>query len=77
MKGDIDQFVTWVNHIAVNGLGNAYDQNLTFGPLMAYIWGVLAAKETAIRTATDSSDPCIRSLMKVPASQAHLGLPAE
>ena len=58
LKGDIDQFVVWVNHIAVNGLGNAYDQNITFGPVMAYIWGALAAIEPAFRTATDSSDPC-------------------
>lgn len=74
LKGDIDQFVVWVQHIAVNGLGNAYDQNLTFGPVMAYIWGVLAFLEPAFRTATDSSDPWIRSLMKVPASLADLGL---
>ena len=33
---------------------------------MAYIWGVLAAVEPAFRTVTDSSDPWIRALMKVP-----------
>jgi hypothetical protein len=66
----------WVHHIAVNGLGNAYEQNLTFGPVMAYVWGVLAAVEPAFRTATDSSDPWIRSLMKVPASLADLGIAA-
>ena len=76
MKGDIDQFVTWVHGIAVNGLPNAYDQNITFGPVMTYIWGVLAAIEPAFRTATDSSDPWIRGLMKVPASLADLGLAA-
>ena len=68
--------MVWVNHIALNGLGNAYEQNLTFGPVMAYIWGVLAAIEPAFRTATDSSDPWIRSLMKVPASLADLGIAA-
>ena len=41
---------------------------------MAYIWGVLAAIEPAFRTITDSSDPGIRVLMKVPASLADLGL---
>ena len=66
--------MVWVHHIAVNGLGNAYDQNLTFGPVMAYVWGVLAAIEPAFRTATDSSDPWIRSLMKAPASLADLGI---
>src|SRR4029079_2070041 len=76
LKGDIDQFVVWVHGIATNGLGNAYDQNITFGPVMAYIWGVLSAIEPAVRTATDSSDQWIRSLIKVPASLADLGLAA-
>ena len=30
LTGDLDQFVLWVHGIAVNGLGNAYDQNLSF-----------------------------------------------
>jgi Gpi18-like mannosyltransferase len=74
LKGDIDQFVVWVHAIAVNGLPNAYDQNLSFPPVMAYIWGVLAFIEPAFKTVTDSSDPAIRVLMKIPASLADLGL---
>ena len=76
LKGDIDQFVTWVHGIAVNGWGNAYDQNLSFPAVMAWIWGALAAVEPAFRTVTDSSDPAIRALMKVPASLADLGIAA-
>ena len=41
LRGDIDEFVVWVNHIANNGLPNAYDEDLSFGPVMAYIWGIL------------------------------------
>jgi len=74
LKGDVDQFVVWVHGIAVNGLGNAYDQNLSFPPVMAYIWGLLAFLEPAFRTVTDSSDPAIRVLMKIPASLADIGL---
>jgi hypothetical protein len=74
LKGDIDQFVLWVHGIAVNGWGNAYDQNLSFPAVMAWIWGALAAVEPAFRTVTDSSDPAIRALMKVPASLADLGI---
>ena len=74
LKGDIDQFVVWVHGIAVNGLGNAYDQNITFPATMAYVWGLLAAIEPAFRTVTDSSDPGIRALMKIPASLADIGL---
>jgi Gpi18-like mannosyltransferase len=76
LKGDLDQFVLWVHDIAVNGLGNIYDQNLSFPAVMAYVWGVLAAVEPAFRTVTDSSDPWIRSLMKVPASLADFGIAA-
>ena len=35
LKGDLDQFVLWVHGIAVNGLGNAYEQNLSFPAVMA------------------------------------------
>jgi Gpi18-like mannosyltransferase len=73
-RGDLDQFVLWVHGIAVGGLPNAYDQNLSFPPVMAYVWGVLAAVQPAFQTATDASDPAIRALMKLPASLADLGL---
>jgi Gpi18-like mannosyltransferase len=76
LTGDLDVFVLWTHGIAVNGLPHAYDQNLSFPPVMAYIWGILAAIEPAFKTVTDSSDPAIRALMKTPASLADLGLAA-
>ena len=74
VRGDLDQFVLWVHGIAVNGLPRAYDQNLSFPPVMAFIWGVLAAVQPAFQTVTDASDPGIRALMKTPASIADLGI---
>jgi Gpi18-like mannosyltransferase len=74
LTGDLDVFVLWTHGIAVNGLPHAYDQNLSFPPVMAYIWGILAAVQPAFQTVTDSSDPAIRALMKVPASLADIGL---
>jgi Gpi18-like mannosyltransferase len=74
LRGDLDQFVLWVHGIAVDGLPNAYDQNLSFPPVMAYIWGLLAAVQPAFQTVTDASDPAIRALMKTPASVADIGL---
>ncbi len=73
-RGDIDQFTAWVHGIAINGLPRAYDQPLTFGPVMAYIWGLLAAIDPAFRTVTDASDPMIRALMRTPASIADVGI---
>jgi Gpi18-like mannosyltransferase len=78
LRGDLDQFVGWVHHIAVHGLGSLYSGTdagpVTFGPVMAYIWAILAAVQPGFATATDASDELIRSLMKVPASLADFGL---
>ena len=80
LRGDIDQFVGWVHHIATQGLSTLYEGTdagpVTFGPVMAYIWALLAAVQPAFATVTDASDPAIRALMKVPASLADLGLAA-
>ncbi len=80
LRGDIDQFVGWVHHIATQGLATLYDGTdagpVTFGPVMAYIWALLAAIQPAFATVTDASDPAIRALMKLPASLADLGLAA-
>ena len=80
LRGDIDQFVGWVHHIATQGLSTLYEGTdagpVTFGPVMAYIWALLAAIQPAFATVTDASDPAIRALMKVPASLADIGLAA-
>jgi Gpi18-like mannosyltransferase len=60
----------------VNGLSHAYDQNMSFPPVMVYAWGLLAALQPAFQTVTDGSDPAIRALMKLPATLADLGLAA-
>jgi hypothetical protein len=74
LRGDIDQFVLWINGIVVGGLPNAYDQDLSFPPVMVYIWSILAAFQPAFASVTDASDPAIRALMKVPAVLADFGL---
>ncbi|MFN8629670.1 MAG: glycosyltransferase 87 family protein [Chloroflexota bacterium] len=72
--GDIEQFVLWVHGIATDGWTNAYNQNLSFPAVMAWVWGLLAFVQPAFATVTDQSDPAIRALMKVPASLADFGL---
>jgi hypothetical protein len=76
LTGDLDQFVLWVHGIATQPLGRAYDQNLSFPPVMIYVWGVLAMVEPGFRSAMDSADPGIRAIMKTPASLADFGLAA-
>src|SRR5690349_18019149 len=74
LTGDLDQLVLWVHGIALGPVSHAYDQYLSFPPVMAYIWGALAVLEPAFRTATTSADPAIRVVMKAPASIADLAL---
>jgi len=74
LVGDLDQFVLWVHGIATTPFSHAYDQNLSFPPVMAYIWGALAALEPAFKAVTTSADPAIRAIMKAPASIADLVL---
>jgi Gpi18-like mannosyltransferase len=74
--GDIDQFVEWVRHIANNGLPRAYDEHLSFGPVMAFVWWLLGTLDPAFRTATGSSDLGIRILMKLPGTIADVGIAA-
>lgn len=80
LRGDLDQFVGWVHHIAIRGPGSLYAGTdagpVTFGPVMAYVWTALSVVQPAFATATDASDVAIRSLMKLPASLADLGLAA-
>lgn len=74
LAGDIDEFASWVHAIATEGLGRIYDLDLTFPPVMVYIWTALATFEPAFKVVTDASDPWIRVLMKIPPTLADLGL---
>jgi Gpi18-like mannosyltransferase len=76
LQGDLDVFAQWVGHISNNGLTHAYDEELTFGPVMTYVWWLLGLVEPGFRTATDSSDPGLRILLKLPAVLADFGLAA-
>lgn len=80
LRDDTDQFVGWVHHIVVDGLGQLYRPNpagpVSFGPVMAYVWAGLAAVDPALRTAIDASDPGVRMVMKAPSVLADLGIAA-
>jgi Gpi18-like mannosyltransferase len=76
LAGDLGQFVEWVNQIAINGLANAYDGDMSFGPVIAYIWGLLAFLQPAFQSVADSSDPGLNVLMKMPATLADFAVAA-
>ena len=72
LRGDLDQFILWVHELATRPFGHAYDENVSFPPVMLYIWGVLAVVQPAFQTVVDGADPAIRALMKAPASLADI-----
>ena len=74
LSGDVDQFVVWIHGIATGGWANAYEQNLSFPAVMAWIWGLMALVQPAFATVVDAADPAISAFMKVPASVADLGI---
>ena len=77
-RGDMDQFVGWVHQIATSGLGELYDLTpagaVAFGPVMGYVWAVLAAIDPGFQAAKDASAVDTRILMKLPASIADVGM---
>ncbi len=75
-RPDLDQFVLWVHDIATAPLGQAYRTNLSFPPVMAYVFAVLAGLDPAFRTITTGADAGVRVLMKLPATLADAGLAA-
>jgi Gpi18-like mannosyltransferase len=76
LPGDLDAFAQWVGHISREGLPNAYKEEISFGPVMTYVWWLLGLIEPGFRAATDSSDPSLRILLKLPAVLADFGLAA-
>ena len=76
LPGDLGQFVEWVNQIAINGLPKAYDGDMSFGPVIAYVWGLLAFLQPAFQSVADSSDPGLNVLMKMPATAADFAVAA-
>jgi len=76
LRDDTDQFAGWIGHIATNGLPNAFDEEITFGPVIAYVWAALGWLEPGFRTATDASDAWLRTLIKLPPTLADFGLAA-
>jgi hypothetical protein len=75
MRDDTDQFVGWVHQLATGlPLGDTYRMDITFPPVMAYLFWALAHVVPAYATAQDAADAVVRVAIKVPASIADIGL---
>jgi len=75
LRDDTDQFVGWVHQLATGlPLGEAYRLDLSFPPVMVYVFWALAHLVPAFGTATDAGDVAARMAIKAPAAAADLGL---
>jgi hypothetical protein len=75
LRADTDQFVGWVHALATGRpLGEAYRLDLSFPPVMVFVFWALAHLVPAFGTAADASDLAARIAIKIPAAAADLGL---
>jgi hypothetical protein len=75
LRADTDQFVGWVHALATGvPLGDAYRLDLSFPPVMVYVFWALARLVPAFGTAADAGDLAARIAIKAPAAVADLGL---
>jgi hypothetical protein len=75
LRDDTDQFAGWVHALAIGlPFGQLYRLDLTFGPTMGYVFGVLAAAVPAFASSPDAGDVVARTALKLPATLADLGI---
>ena len=71
----MDDFLAWARAINADGLGRAYDQPISFPPVLPWIWWLLGSVAPGLLNATPN-DPTALVLIKLPATIADLGIVA-
>lgn len=71
----MNDFLAWARAIGTDGLGRAYDQPISFPPVLPWIWWLLGSVAPALLNATPN-DPTALVLIKLPATIADLGIAA-
>ena len=77
LAGDLNDFVAWAAAIGRDGLGRAYDQPISFPPVLPWLWALLGSVVPGFvnaATTSGTADPFVNSVMKLPAVIADLGL---
>ncbi len=75
LRADTDQFVGWVHQLATGlPIGEAYRLDLSFPPVMVYVFWALAHLVPTFATAADAGDVAARIAIKAPAAVADIGL---
>ena len=75
MTGDLNLFAGWVHRLATDvPLGRAYDLELTFGPVMAYVFWFIGQVDPAFHMPVTTADPGVAAALKLPAAIADLAI---
>jgi hypothetical protein len=75
LAGDVDDFLAWARAIGADGLGRAYDQPVSFPPVLPWLWWALGSVAPAMLNSTPD-DPLALALIKLPATLADLAIAA-
>jgi len=71
--GDVNDFLGWARSINAGGLSRAYDQPISFPPVLPWIWWLLGMVAPGLLN-PNANDPLALALIKVPASIADLAI---
>ncbi len=75
MTGDLNLFAGWVHRLATDvPLSRAYDLELTFGPVMAYVFWFIGQVDPAFQAPVTTADPGVAAALKLPAALADLAI---
>jgi Gpi18-like mannosyltransferase len=75
MTGDVNLFASWVHRLATDvPLGRAYDLELTFGPVMAYIFWLIGQVDPAFQVPVTTADSAVAVAITLPAALADLAI---
>jgi Gpi18-like mannosyltransferase len=77
MSGDLDLFADWTHRLATDvPLGHAYDLELSFGPVMTYIFWLIGQLVPAFQAPVDATNPVVAASLKTSATVADLAIAA-
>ena len=75
MTGDLDLFAGWIHRLATDTpLGQAFGLEMTFGPVIAYIFWLIGQIVPTFQASATTSDPTIAVAIKLPAVVADLAI---
>lgn len=75
LAGDVNDFLAWARAIDANGLGRAYDEPISFPPVLPWIWFLIGTVAPGLLNPAPN-DTTALALIKLPATIADLGIAA-